>query len=666
MKEIKLFTYTLHLVTIISLAWFSAVVAQASERPTSHRVVQGALQMEGIPEIPAQLRDQLQQYENTRSATLADWLPSGDALLVATRFADTSQIHRVDRPGGARSQLTFFSEPVRGASVSPDEGVNGFLFLRDEGGSESYQIYFFDLSTGRTRLMTDGKSRNGSALWSNQGDRFIYYSTGRNGRDFDLYVRGSDEGDEPTLVLSEGGAWSAYDWSPEDDRVIVEKYVSRNEAYIYVLDLGTGDLAPIIAPDKSVSIGSAMFSRDGAGVYYTSDEDGEFRSLRYKDLKSGHDQVVTKDIPWDVEEFDLSDDGNYLAFTINEDGISRLHILDLRSGRNLALPDLPAGRAYGLKFAPRQNRIGIVLNSPRTPGDTYSMDIESAALTRWTNSETGGLDSESFVEPQLIRYPTFDSVNGKQRTIPAFYYVPKGEGPFPVMISIHGGPESQRRPAYSPTTQFLVGQLGIAVIGPNVRGSSGYGKSYLKLDNGRLREDSVRDIGGLLDWIEARPELDASRVAVFGGSYGGYMVAASMIHYADRISAGVDYIGISNFVTFLENTKDYRRDLRRAEYGDESDPAMREFLEEISPANNADRIRGAMFIAQGLNDPRVPASESEQMLRAVGENGGDVWYLLATNEGHGFSKKTNRDFFRAAAVMFLQKHLIPDNMAGDH
>jgi dipeptidyl aminopeptidase/acylaminoacyl peptidase len=635
-------------------------VAQTAGGTSPQRVTRGALLIEGIPEIPADLQERLQQYENSRSASLADWLPSGEGMLITTRFADTSQIHRVDRPGGARSQLTFFDEPVRGASVSPAASVNGFLYLRDVGGSELYQIYFFDLATGNSTLMTDGISRNGSAVWSNRGDRFIFYSTGRNGKDLDLYIKAIGIDDEAVMVLSEGGAWSVYDWSPTDDRVIVERYVSRNEATIYVLNLATKALTPIIDSDARVSIGSALFSKDGAGVYYTSDEGSEFRTLRYRHLTSGAVHVVSGDILWDVEEFDLSDDGRYLAFTTNEDGVSRLNIRDLTTGKDVAVPAIPTGQAYRLSFAPRQHRIGIVLNSPKTPGDTFSLDIESAALTRWTYSETGGLDSDTFIEPELIRFPTFDKIDGEQRTIPAFYHKPKGSGPFPVLISIHGGPESQRRPSYSTTTQFLVDQLGIAVLGPNVRGSAGYGKSYLKLDNGRLREDSVKDIGALLDWIETQPELDSDRVAVFGGSYGGYMAAASLTHFGNRIRAGVDYVGISNFVTFLENTQDYRRELRRSEYGDESDPQMRAFLEEISPANNVHKISSAMFIAQGLNDPRVPASESEQMLKAIRDNGGDAWYLLATNEGHGFSKKANRDYFRAATVLFLQEYLVSE------
>ena len=284
---------------------------------------------------------------------------------------------------------------------------------------------------------------------------------------------------------------------------------------------------------------------------------------------------------------------------------------------------------------------------------------------RWTSSEVGGLNTSTFVTPELIEYETFDLVDGKPRKIPAFYFKPeKSNGPMPVLISIHGGPESQYRPFFRSTLQYYLNELGIAVLAPNVRGSNGYGKTYLQLDNGGKREDTVKDIGKLLDWIAQQPELDSGRVGVMGGSYGGYMVLAAMIQFNDRLRAGIDVVGISNFVTFLENTKAYRRDLRRAEYGDERDPEMRAFLNKISPTTNAHKIARPMFIAQGLNDPRVPASESEQMVKVIRENGGAVWYMLAKDEGHGFRKKTNRNFYSNVVALFLQTFLLPESDRG--
>jgi dipeptidyl aminopeptidase/acylaminoacyl peptidase len=347
-----------------------------------------------------------------------------------------------------------------------------------------------------------------------------------------------------------------------------------------------------------------------------------------------------------------------LAFSSNEDGMLRLRVLDTQSGRELETPELPFGMAMWFHFSPDGSRLGMVINGPQLVGDVYALDLAGGELVRWTHGETGGLKAEDFPVPELIRYETFDEVDGRPRTIPAFYYRPKGEGPFPVLIQIHGGPEGQAHPRFSPAIAHYTGDLGIAVMVPNVRGSSGYGKTYLLLDNGFKREDSVRDIGSLLDWIAARPELDADRVAVTGGSYGGYMVLACMAHYNDRLRAGVELVGISNFVTFLENTQDYRRDLRRVEYGDERDPQMREFLTRISPTTNAARITKPLLVGQGLNDPRVPATESEQMVEIIRRGGGTVAYVLARDEGHGFRKKANRDYFQAAATLFLEQYLL--------
>jgi len=642
-------------VLLASLAPLTVAPAAAAE---VERVERGNLVIEGIPEIPERVVERMSRYQNTRLASFQGWHPSGRGVLITTRFGEVRQVHWVEQPGGARRQLTFFDEPVGGVAPSPSSRVDGFLFGKDVGGSEFYQLFYYDLDSGEHRMLTDGSSRNGNPEWSPDGSRYAYYSTRRNGRDWDIYLGEIGKPEAERMVLAEGGTWGPVDFSPDGELLLVSRYVSALESHPHLLDLASGELTELNPTDGPVSYGDAAFSADGKGIYYTSDEDSEISHLRYLDLASGDRRVLTGDIPWDVEDVELSPDGRRIAFTVNQGGIARLHVRDTASMAEVTLPQLPVAQLFGLDFSPDGRRLGLTVISPRTPGDTYSVDLESGALERWTFSEVGGLDPETFTVPELVEFPTFDRVDGEPRQIPAFYYRPEGEGPFPVVINIHGGPEGQARPYFSPTTEYYVRELGLAVLRPNVRGSSGYGKSYLSLDDGYRREDSVRDIGALLDWIATRPELDAGRVVVLGGSYGGYMVLASMVHFDDRLRAGIDIVGISNFVTFLENTQDYRRDLRRVEYGDERDPEMRAFLEKISPAENAEEISKPLLIVQGLNDPRVPASESEQMVAEIRDNGGEVWYLLAKDEGHGFSKKSNRDVFNRSVVVFLEHFLL--------
>ncbi len=639
----------------------ASLVAAAESADGVERRVIGALVLEDIPEIPADIADTLFQYQQARGASFAGWLPAPQGLLITTRFGQTKQVHRVREPLGDRQQLTFFSEPISNIAPSPDPEQSIFLFGKDVGGNELYQIHLQEVSTGKQRRLSDGKSRNTAPMWSNLGDRFAYSTTSRNGQDTDIHIYDMDSG-ESRPVLEQQGMWYALDWSPDDSRLLVLRFVSRSESYPHVLDLETGELLPFRPSDSNVSFGSGRFARDGKGIYYTSDEDTEFRQLRHHDFATGESKLLSGDIPWDVTSFALSRDGRYLAFVVNADGRSEMHVRAVRDWRRLPAPRLPMGVVSGLRFSDDGWRLGFTLNSPRSPGDVYSFRVAETQLTRWTQSEVGGLDTSGFVEPSLIRYPTFDEDgDGKRRAIPALYYRPPGDGPHPVLILMHGGPESQTRPTFNPVLQYWVRELGIAVIAPNVRGSTGYGKSYEQLDNGRLREDSVRDVGALMDWVDWQGELDSRRVGIIGGSYGGYMVLASMIHYGDRLRAGVDVVGISNFVTFLENTKDYRRNLRREEYGDERDPEMRAFLELISPTRRAQDIRRPLFIAQGANDPRVPQSEADQMVHTIRQNpeSGEVWYFLARDEGHGFKKKSNRDLYTNAVALFLREHLLP-------
>jgi dipeptidyl aminopeptidase/acylaminoacyl peptidase len=387
----------------------------------------------------------------------------------------------------------------------------------------------------------------------------------------------------------------------------------------------------------------------------------EFQTLRFHDPRAGAPTLLSGDIAWDVRDVRVADDGRHLAFVTNEDGIGRLHVLALPGHAPVALPELPVGTIGGMDFSPDGGKLALTLNTATSPSDVYVIDLAASALVRWTRSEVGGLDPDTFVAPTLVRYPTFDEVDGERRTIPAFYYRPKSVpagGKLPVVIQIHGGPESQALPVFNPTAQYLASEMGVALLVPNVRGSRGYGKTWLGLDNADKREDSVKDIGALLDWIARQPGLDAGRVGVMGGSYGGYMVLASMMRYPERIRAGIDVVGISHFGTFLKNTEAYRSDLRRAEYGDERDPEMRAVFDRISPLNHAGRITAPLFVAQGRNDPRVPYTEAEQIVGAVRANGQPVWYLLFKDEGHGFAKKANSDYFGAAAMLFWQRHLL--------
>lgn len=636
--------------------------------PVTLRRESGNLVLEGIPERNAAMGEKLARYMNGRSAGFADWQPDG-SLLIATRFGDVDQIHRVTAPLGTREQLTFYSEPITRAAAN----AQGFVFLKDRGGDENAQIYYHRNADRSTRLLTDGKSLNGSPVWAHDGKRLAFHSNVRDGVSYDIYVVDVDAGTAPRLVTAgQQDTWFPLDWSPDDTKLLLLKYVSINESYLFVADVNTGTVTPYDGEaaepakndrrrvnrkgDGKISIKDGKFAPDGRGIYVVSDEGGEFARLFYFDPVTKDKRAVSPEgAQWDVDAFDVSPDGRYVAFVMNEDGRSRLTVIDNTMKLDLAPPGVPDGRIDEIRFDHAGKRLAFSAETAQSPRDVYVYDLTKNALERWTRSEPGPVDTNTFVTPQLVHYPTWDRVGGRQRTLSAFLYMPKTPGPHPVLIHIHGGPESQYRPGYEAYFQFLVNELGYAVVAPNVRGSSGYGKTFLKLDNGLLREDSVKDIGSLLVWIGVQPMLDRDRVVVMGGSYGGYMALASLVSYNDRLRGGVDVVGISNFNTFLKNTSAYRQDLRREEYGDERDPKMRAFFSRISPFNNSTSIRKPLLVVQGLNDPRVPASESEQMVARVRANGGEAWYLAAKDEGHGFRKKSNRDFYLETVAVFLEK-----------
>lgn len=616
---------------------------------------EGELYFENVPPVPDEIRLSLEPYLNIRSARFAGWLADG-GMLVRSRLGETAQVFRVREPGARREQLTFFHDPVRFARTAVDPQRNLALLLRDEDGSEDYQLFSLNLDSGDTRLISGGKARNGAVVISRAGDRAAYYSTRRNGRDWDLYVADLASGEE-RMIHQADGMWMPLDWGPGDRSLLVLNVVSNAESYPWLLDVKSGRIRRLTREGHVAAYRSLRFGRSVSELILISDAGREYMSLFAVSLRTGRRRLLV-DEPADVTDLEVSPDGRTLAYVINQGGYGRLRLMDLRTNRHLPLPDLPDGVIGQPAFDPDGRFLAFDFNGPTVAGDVFSLELDSGEIRRWTYSESGGLSESRFVEPRLFHYPTFDRVDDEPRRIPAWLYRPRGPGPHPVIVDIHGGPTAQSRPTFNANYQYWINELGVAVIAPNVRGSTGYGTKYIGLDDGRRREDAVRDIGALLDWIAAQPELNEDRVMVHGASYGGYMVLASLMHYGDRLAGGVDIVGISNFATFLENTRDYRRDHRRTEYGDERDPDMRAFLESISPANHPQRLNRPLFVIQGLNDPRVPVSESEQLIAALREHGRNPWYMMARNEGHGFQRQSNRQAMEEAVTLFIRRYLL--------
>jgi dipeptidyl aminopeptidase/acylaminoacyl peptidase len=639
---------------VITLFLSAAVCAQMQPLAAPSHQERGNLILEGIPPLDAAMAARLERYQQSRQATFLDWQADG-SMLVATRFGEVEQVHRVAAPLGMREQLTFSRNPVSVARAPHTGSGNGFVFLMDQDGDENQQVYYH-ADDGSVRQLTTGNFLHGSPVWSHDGKRIAFYGNERDKLSYDVYVADVTSASAPRLVVGgQEDTWYPLDWSADDRKLLLWKYISASESYLSIADVATGSVTPVDDSGRKISIHSAKFAPDGRGIYLVSDEGGEFAQLRYLDPVSHEARKISPDMSWDVEDFDVSIDGRYIAYVVNEDGHSRLTVLDSLQKLELTPPGLPDGQISNIRFDHMGKRLAMSVDAAQAPRDVYVYDLGHSTLERWTKSEVGPLDPNTLVSAELIQYPTWDRVGGKQRMISAYVYRPRTAGACPVVIDIHGGPQSQYRPHWDPFVQFLVNELGYAVIAPNVRGSSGYGKTFMKLDDGVLREDAVRDIGSLLFWIGLQPAFDRDHVTVMGGSYGGYMALASLAAYSDRLRGGIDVSGISNFVTFLSSTSPYRRDLRREEYGDEREPKMRGFLNRISPLNNSAQIRRPLLVVQGLNDPRVPASESQQMVYRIRSKGGEVWYLAAKDEGHGFRKKANQDVYLQTAAMFLNK-----------
>ncbi len=645
------------------------------------------LRIAGIPPVPRSLAERVARYTEFRPVNVVAWHPARHALLVATRRGATTQLHLLDEPMGTPTPLTDFPDPVARATFEPKRG-DYLVYARDRGGDEAAQLYRYDFATRQTTLLTDPSGKHAFGGWNHARDALLLISTqldrtaGPSGRDAvttDIAVLDPLHPDAARRIASlPGGGWQDFRWARGDGALYAIDYRSATDSAVWRIDVATGARTPVLpAADATrgtkVSYGSIHLTPDGRRLVYTSDEDGEFQQLHVLDLASGRRTNLTRDIPWDVDEVvmhgeDGGDDApgrrDVACVLIDVAGRNELRLFDLGTGRALPMPDLPeaarAGSISRLRFAHKGSRdeVAFTVNSAKSPGDVYSFDTRagaSARVVQWTRATVDDVDTSDFREAAIVRWPSFDGreITGLISRPPARF-----GGRRPVLVNIHGGPEGQARIGFLGRNAYVVDELGVAYIQPNVRGSTGYGKTFVSLDDGTKREDAVKDIGALLDWIATQPDLDPTRVLVAGGSYGGYLSLAVATTYSDRIAASIDVVGISNFTTFLQRTETYRRDLRRVEYGDERDPAMRAFLDRISPLAHADRIRKPLFVVAGLNDPRVPYQEGEQIVAKVRANGVPVWHLVADNEGHGFARKPNADYQFDAQVLFMRRFLL--------
>ena len=612
---------------------------------------------ENIPAIPKSLNEKIKKYSESRGANFTAIHPNGKELIMVTRFASTNQLHHLSKPLGNRKQITFFDEPVNSADYEPTKGEY-LVYSKDIGGNEFGQLFRLDLKTMQSTLLTDGgRSQNGGMRWKKDGSGFYFSSTKRNGGDRDIYFMNPLKPQETQLILEvKGGGWGISDISEDGKKLLVGEYVSANESHLYLLDTETKKLTSITdRNEKQIVQGGAKFGKNPDEIWYVTDRDNEFNRLAIFNLKTKKINYFTTDIPWEVSNYTLSKDQSKLVFETNESGLNKLYLMDTSSKKYSEIKGLPIGLINNIDFTEDGKSLFFSQSTYDSSSDIYRLDLASKKIERWTDSEQGEMSKSEMAQPKLIEWTSFDNMK-----ISGFYYPAskKFTGKRPVLINIHGGPEGQSMASSLGSGNYYTNEMGVAIINPNVRGSSGFGKTYIASDNGFNRMNSVKDISALLDWIAKQPELDKDRIMIMGGSYGGFMTLATAYEYADRIKCSVDIVGISDFNTFLKNTEEYRRDLRRVEYGDERDPKMSAFFTKIAPLNNTDKIKKPMFIIQGTNDPRVPVTEATQMRDKLKAQGNTVWYLEAKNEGHGFRKKENIDFQRLAVIQFTQEFLL--------
>jgi dipeptidyl aminopeptidase/acylaminoacyl peptidase len=637
------------------LSLLAASLLAAGVAWSAPATVRGNLSLEGIPEQSALAADKIEKldaYLSAREARPQGFTAKGQ-VLIATRFGEVDELHLVDHALGALRQITFIREPVLRGAFSPDPNRNAFFYSADSASDGNSQLYYQRLGEPTARRLTDGKSITGAALWSSAGREIAFSTIARDTGSCDIDVIDPDSGALPRLAAGNECA-DPLDWSPDDRKLLLRRHVSAYEESLYILDLGTGQKREVEPSAAKGSIANAKFARDGTGVYFISNRDGDHARLRFVNLFTAENSDISSGGDVDVEQFALSKDGHYLAYVTDEGGADKLNLLDLRAHQDLVPPRLPApGVVDSLSFDPDSKRLLFGLATAIQPRDAYVLDVAGNRLEPWTASEAGPLDRTKFVLPRLTQFPTFDRLDGKARELPLYIYEPASPGVHPVLIVLHDGPDERFRPTFDPWIQYVVNELGFAVLAPNVRGSAGYGKTFGALARGDQREDVIKDIGALLVWLALDSRFDKTHVLVSGTGYGGYMALAALVNYSERLRGAVAMAPITDFIGFLSGTAPESRDAARQEYGDERDADGRIFLRRISPFLNAERITRPVLIAHGKNDRGVPIAQSDQLVIRLRARNQTVWYLKATDEGGRFARWQNREAYYRAFAEFL-------------
>ena len=610
------------------------------------------------------------RYLNVRQAYAPTFSGDGQWLAFLTDITGLPQVWQVPVIGTADSipwpeQLTFESDRVMQVHYAPPSdtgGQNHLLYTRDIGGNEKQQLFLLSEDGGADVNLTQGFEdvTHQFGAWGKAGNTVYFAANRRNPALFDFYKQPLNE--EATLVWQNDapGYLLNVDVTSDGQRAVVVRASSSFNHTLLEIDLVSGTARQLLATEEAVRFTAVQYSTEGHTVYLITDLDSDFLYIARLDLDTGAlERLITPE--WDCDALALSPDGRRLAYIVNVDGAHHIHLYDLATGTTRSAPgfDKLAGVVRGrhLVFAPDGSRIAFAFTNATRAADIYVWDLAKDTVYPVTHSSHGGLATESFVAPELIHYPTFNAdTSGALRRIPAWFFKPqeKTDEPIPAVVIVHGGPEGQFQPLFTFFTQYLV-QNGYAVLAPNVRGSTGYGKTYSHMDDVEKRMDSVADLAYATRWLGKQPDIDGERLVVYGGSYGGFMVLAAVTAYPDLWAAGVDVVGISNLVTFLENTSDYRRAHREAEYG--SLARDREFLESIAPIRHVDHIVAPLFVVHGANDPRVPLSEAEQLVAALKARDVPVEFLVFDDEGHGVVKLKNKLVMYPAIVRFLDKYL---------